>query len=313
MAAERLSVRKIREVLRLPALGLSQRDIGRSTGISHNTAGLYIGRAKKAGLLSPAAVEALDDTQLEAAVLGVPPSQETGRPIPDWSIVHRELSRKGVTLQLLWSEYKHSHPDGYQYTQYVTRFRLWEGTIDPVLRQEHRAGEKIFVDYAGQTVSIIDAETGEISQAQLFVGVLGASNFMYVELTASQSLPDWIGSHVRMYTYFRGVSELTVPDNLRAGVRKACYYEPDINPTYLDLARHYNTTVLPTRVAAPRDKAKVETAVQIAERSILAPLRNHTFHSIAEANHEVRRLLEELNDRPFQEARGHAPHTLRGT
>jgi transposase len=303
MAAERLSVRKIREVLRLHALGLSRRDIGRSAGISHNTAGLYISRAEEAGL-SPAAAEALDDTELEARLLTVVPANGTPRPVPDWPVVHQEMRRKGVTLQLLWSEYKHSHPDGYQYTQYVTRYRAWEGTLDPVLRQEHRAGEKTFVDYAGQTVPIIDAETGEVSEAQLFVGALGASNFTYAELTASQTLPDWIGSHVRMYAYFDGVSELTVPDNLKSGVRRACYYEPDVNPTYLDLARHYNTTVLPTRVAAPRDKAKVETAVQIAERWILAPLRNHTFHTLAEANREVKRLLEEFNDRPFQKLPG---------
>jgi transposase len=303
MAAERLSVRKIREVLRLHALGLSRRDIGRSAGISHNTAGLYISRAEAAGL-SPAAVAALDDTELEASLLPVLPSSDTPRPVPDWSVVHHELRRKGVTLQLLWSEYKHSHPDGYQYTQYVTRYRMWEGTLDPVLRQEHRAGEKSFVDYAGQMVPIIDAETGEVSEAQLFVGVLGASNFTYAEITPSQALPDWIGSHVRMYAYFGGVSELTVPDNLKSGVRQACYYEPDVNPTYLDLARHYNTTILPTRVAAPRDKAKVETGVQIAERWILAPLRNHTFHTHAEANREVKRLLEELNDRPFQKLPG---------
>jgi transposase len=303
MAAERLSVRKIREVLRLHGLGLSRRDIGRSVGVSHNTAGLYIERARVAGL-SAAAVEALDDTQLEALLLAGPPSSATPRPVPDWRVVHRELGRKGVTLQLLWAEYKQVHPGGFQYTQYVTRYRTWQGTIDPVLRQEHRAGEKAFIDYAGHTVEIVDAQTGEVSEAQLFVGVLGASNFTYAELTATQTLPDWIGSHVRMYAYFGGVPQLTVPDNLKSGVRHACYYEPDINPTYLDLARHYQTTVLPTRVAAPRDKAKAETGVQIAERWILAPLRNHTFHTLAEANREVARLLEVLNDRPFQKLEG---------
>lgn len=304
MAAERLSVRKIREVLRLNALGLTRRDIGRSVHISHNTAGFYITRAQEAGL-EPELLESLDDAELEARLFpastaAVAPSQ----PIPDWVEVHQELRRKGVTLQLLWTEYKQQHPDGYQYTQYVARYRAWESVLDPVLRQEHRAGEKVFVDYAGQTVPIVHAETGEVREAQLFVGVLGASNFTFAELTETQTLPDWIGSHVRMYSYFQGVAEVTVPDNLRSGVRRACYYEPDINPTYLDLARHYNTTVLPTRVAAPRDKAKVESGVLIAERWILARLRNHTFHSLAEANHEVARLREELNDRRFQKLEG---------
>jgi transposase len=218
--------------------------------------------------------------------------------------VHREVRRKGVTLQLLWLEHKATHPDGHQYTQFVTRYRAWENTLDPVLRQEHRAGEKVFVDYAGHTLAVVDPSTGEIREAQLFVVALGASNFTFAEVTWTQSLPDWIGSHARMYAYFGGVPQLTVPDNLKAGVRRACYYDPDVNPTYLDLARHYGTTILPTRVAAPRDKAKVETAVQICERWILAPLRNHTLVGLSEANREVKRLIEALNDRPFQKLPG---------
>ena len=303
MAAERLSMRKLREVLRLHALGHSKRTIGRSLKISHNTAALYLRRATEAGLSWPAA-EALDDRALEALL--VPPAPEPGacRPLPEWSTVHRELRRKGVTLQLLWLEYKAAHPDGFQYTQFVTRYRAWEDTVDPVLRQEHRAGEKVFVDYAGQTLPVVDPSTGELREAQLFVGTLGASNFTFAEVTWTQALPDWIASHARMYAYFGGVPRLTVPDNLRAGVRQASYYEPDVNPTYLDLARHYGTTILPTRVAAPRDKAKVETGVQICERWILAPLRNHTLLGLREANLEVSRLLEALNNRPFQKLAG---------
>lgn len=303
MAAERLSMRKLREVLRLDALGHSKRAIGRSLKISHNTAALYLRRAAEAGVSWPSC-EALDDATLESLLL--PPTPEAGapRPLPEWPSIHRELRRKGVTLQLLWLEYKATHPDGLQYTQFVTRYRAWENSLDPVLRQEHRAGEKVFVDYAGQTLEVVDPSTGELRPAQLFVGTLGASNFTFAELTWSQSLPDWIGSHVRMYAYFGGVPELTVPDNLKAGVRHACFYDPDVNPTYLDLARHYGTTILPTRIAAPRDKAKVETAVQICERWILAPLRNHTLVGLAEANREVARLLEALNDRPFQKLPG---------
>jgi transposase len=303
MAAERLSMRKLREVLRLAALGHSKRAIGRSLQISHNTAALYLRRAVEAGVTWPSC-EALDDATLESLLVPPPPEPGRGRPLPDWAVVHKELRRKAVTLQLLWLEYKAAHPDGFQYTQFVTRYRAWEETIDPVLRQEHRAGEKVFVDYAGHTLPVIDPTTGELRDAQLFVGTLGASNFTFAELTWTQSLPDWIGSHVRMYAYFGGVPQLTVPDNLKSGVRHACYYDPDVNPTYLDLARHYGTTILPTRTAAPRDKAKVETGVQICERWLLAPLRNHTLVGLAEANREVARLLEALNDRPFQKLPG---------
>jgi transposase len=176
--------------------------------------------------------------------------------------------------------------------------------VDVVLRQEHKAGEKVFVDYAGQTVPWIDRDTGEVHEAQIFVGTLGASNHTYVEATQSQSLPDWMGSHVRMYAWFGGVPEVTVPDNLKAGVRRACFYEPDLNRTYLDLARHYGTTVIPTRVAKPQDKAKVESGVLIVERWVLAPLRNHTFFSVAEINEAIAPLREALADRPFQKLEG---------
>jgi transposase len=303
MAAERLSMRKLREVLRLAALGHSKRAIGRSLQISHNTAAFYLRRAEQMGVAWPAC-ESMEDSDLERLLL--PPAPEAGarRPLPEWPVIHRELRRKGVTLQLLWLEYKAVHPGGLQYTQFVTRYRAWEDSIDPVLRQEHRAGEKVFVDYAGHTLPVVDPSTGEIREAQLFVATLGASNFTFAELTWTQTLPDWIGSHVRMYAHFSGVPQLTVPDNLKSGVRHACYYDPDVNPTYLDLARHYGTTILPTRTAAPRDKAKVETGVQICERWILAPLRNHTLVGLAEANREVKRLLEALNDRPFQKLPG---------
>ena len=303
MAAERLSVRKIREVLRLSAKGLTHRQIGRSLSISHNTAAGYLRRAAEADV-DAAAAEALDDVALVAALFPPVPPAGTCRPLPDWPEVAQELKKKGVTLQLLWHEYRSAHPDGYGYTQYVKHFRDWESSVDVVLRQEHKAGEKVFVDYAGQTVPIVDRESGEVRQAQIFVGALGASNHTYVEATETQSLPDWIGSHVRMYAWFGGVPEITVPDNLKAGVRSACFYEPDLNRTYLELARHYGTTVIPTRVAKPRDKAKAETAVQIVERWVLAPLRNHTFFSIAELNAAIAPLREQLADRPFQKLEG---------
>ncbi len=302
MAADRLSMRKLREVLRLAATGLSRRAIGRSLNISHNTVGLYLDRATLAGVQWPDCAR-LDDAALSAQL--VPPEPLTiPKLLPDWPTLHQELRRKGVTLRLLWLEYKATQPTGYQYSQFTTLYRAWADTLDPVLRQVHVAGEKVFVDYAGQTLPVVDPSTGECREAQLFVGTLGASNYTFAELTWTQSLPDWIGSHVRMYAGFGGVPRLTIPDNLRTGVRQPCFYDPDVNPTYADLAAHYGTTVLPTRVRSPRDKAKVETAVQICERWVLAPLRHHTLIGLAAANREIARLLAALNDRPFQKLAG---------
>ncbi len=296
-------MRNIKEVLRLEAEGFSSREIARSLKLGRTTVQRYRGRAARAGLSWPLPPE-LTESELEARLFPPPPPAGTPRGVPDWKHIAKELRRPGVTLQLLWLEYKAVHPEGCQYSRFCDLFREWKGSLDPVLRQEHRAGEKAFVDYAGQTVPVVDRETGEVLEAQVFVGVLGASNLTFAEATASQSLPDWIGSHVRMFDSFGGVPELIVPDNLGSGVTKACRYEPDVNPTYHELATHYGTAVLPTRPAAPRDKAKAETGVQIAERWILAPLRNHTFFSLAELNREIRRLLEELNDRPFQKLDG---------
>lgn len=255
MPAKRLSMRKIREVLRLRAQGLSNREIARAVGGGRTTVGRIRQRAEEVGLHWPLPEE-LTESALEA-LLFPPPPPPPGihpRPIPDWSQVHRELRRQGVTLQLLWLEYKAVHPDGYRYSRFCYLYSEWKASLDPVLRQVHKAGEKTFVDYAGQTVPVVDRETGEVREAQIFVGVLGASNFTFAEATWTQSLPDWIGSHVRMFEYFQGVSELLIPDNLGSGVKKACRYEPDINPTYQELATHYGTAVLAARKAKPRDK-----------------------------------------------------------
>lgn len=302
MAAERLSMRKIKEVLRLAALGHSRRAIGRSVGISHGTVGFYLQAAESAGLLGETA-EPLSETELEERLF--PPAKAEGaRPLPAWPEVERELRRPGVTLQLLWYEHKKAHPDAHQYSQFCTLFRKWKGSLDRVLRQEHRAGEKVFVDYAGQTVPIVDRTTGEERRAQIFVGVLGASNYTFAEATWTQDLADWTQSHVRMLAFFGSVPRVMVPDNLASGVRHACYYEPDINPTYHEMACHYGTTVIPARVRKPRDKAKAEAGVLLVERWILARLRNHTFFSLSELNREIARLLDELNDRPFQKLSG---------
>ena len=234
----------------------------------------------------------------------MPPSR-VPRPEPDWARVHRELSRhKGVTLQLLWLEYCEAHPDGYQYSRFCDRYREWRGRLDVVLRQVYRAGEKAFVDYAGSTVEVTDRRTGEIHEAKVFVGVLAASNYTFVDLTLSRSLPDWTASHVRIFECWGGVPELVVPDNEKAAVRRASRYEPDVNRTYHELAVHYGTAVLPARPRSPQDKAKVEAAVQNVGRWVLAPLRNHRFFSLAEAREAIAPLLATLNERPFQKTEG---------
>ncbi len=304
MPAKRLSMRKIKEVLRLCSQGLSDRQIARSVKVGRTTVRQIRKKAEAAGLNWPLPDD-LTETALEALLFpSHTPAGVHPRPIPDWKYIHTELRRKGVTLQRLWIEYKDTHRDGYQYSRFCELFHQWKDCLDPVLRQEHKAGEKTFVDYAGQTVPVVDADTGEVREAQIFVGVLGASNFTFAEATWTQSLPDWIASHVRMFNYFSGVSELLIPDNLASAVNKACRYDPEVNPTYRGLATHFGTAVLPTRKAAPRDKAKVENGVLVAERWILAPLRNHTFFSLDELNREIACLLNSLNDRPFQKLEG---------
>jgi len=277
----RSAMRKIREVLRLSlADGLSRRQIGVATGLPYTTVADHLARARAAGLDWPLP-DGLDDAALEARLFSsaaLPPGP--GRPLPDWADVHRELRRKGVTLQLLWFEYKERHPDGYQYTQFVERYRRWARQLDVVMRHEHRAGEKLFVDYPGQTLPITDPETGQISPAQLFVAVLGASSYTYATATASQALPDWIGSHVAAFEFFGGAPAIIVPDNLRSGVTRADRYEPEINRTYAELATHYGYAIITARPYKPRDKAKVEAGVLVAERWILAALRDRTFFSL---------------------------------
>ena len=297
-------MRKIREVLRLYfAAALSIRAIARSLGTSPSTVGDYLRRAKVAGLSWPVP-ESVDDTGLERRLFPAPPSSRTERPLPDWSEVHRELRRKSVTLSLLWQEYKETHPEGLQYSWFCDQYRAWAGKLDLVMRQDHRAGEKLFVDYAGQTVPVVVRETGGVRQAQVFVAVLGASSYTFAEATWTQTLQDWTASHVRAFEFIGGCPELVVPDNLRSGVSRAHRYEPDLNPTYHDLARHYGVAVLPARVRRPRDKAKAEVAVQVVERWILAALRHRTFFSLVELNAAIAELLERLNTRPFRKLPG---------
>jgi transposase len=294
-------MRKIKEILRLKwQHGLSKKQIAQSCKIARSTVKDYLNRAQKAGLSWPLD-PTLDDGALETLLF--PPNSASAcsqRKMPSMSYLYQELKRKSVTLQLLWYEYKEANPDGYQYSQFCNLYRQWHKKLHVTLRQQHRAGEKLFVDYAGQSVDLINPTTGEITEAQIFIAALGASSYTFAQATAAQDLPCWIRSHVHAFEFFGGVPEILVPDNLKSGVTHPCRYEPDINPTYQDLSEHYGTTVIPTRVRHPRDKAKVESAVFVAERWILAALRNHTFFSLAELNKAIAKELVKLNNRKFQ-------------
>lgn len=298
-------MRKIKEILRLKwEKGLSTRQIAESCDISRSTIKDYLDRAHINGLTWPLP-EYLDDVAIEQLLFPPAAHIDTNkRLMPAMEYIHRELKKKKVTLQLLWYEYKRANPQGYQYSQFCERYHQWRKNIDVCLRQSYRAGEKLFVDYAGQTILVTDSFSGKTREAYLFVAALGASNYTFAWASFSQDLPCWISAHVRALDYFGAVPELIVPDNLLSGVTKANYYEPDINPTYLNLSLHYGTVIIPARVRKPKDKAKVETAVKIAEMWILAALRNHTFFSLEELNKAVSEKLIELNERKFKKMDG---------
>ncbi|MCD6526626.1 MAG: IS21 family transposase [Desulfuromonas sp.] len=298
-------MRKIRETLRLHfGSGLGQRPIARCLNISRTTVGDYLRRANAAELGWPLP-ESLTDQQLYSQLFPpTTPVSTTGRSLPDFVYLHTELKRKGVTLMLLWEEYQAEHPQGYRYSQFCELYRRWARTLKLSMRQTHKAGEKLFVDYAGQTLPIVNPHTGEITDSQIFVAVLGASSYTFAEATLSQNLPDWLGSHRRAFEFFGGVPEIVIPDNLKSAVSKACRYEPDLNPSYQDLAEHYGTAVIPARVRKPKDKAKAEVGVQIVERWILARLRKQTFFSLSEANAAISTLLIDMNSRPFKKLPG---------
>jgi transposase len=296
-------MRKIRDVLRLKwVAGLSDRVIARSVGAGRTTVQECLQRAAAAGLGWPLP-ETLDDAQLQARLY---PRAATAVdiPLPDFAWVHRELSHQGVTRDLVWREYRARCVTGLGYTAFCVQYRRWLKSADPVMRFEHRAGDKLFVDYAGQTIPIIDRLTGELRSAQIFVAVLGCSNYTFAEATRSQALPDWLGSHVRAFEFFGGAPAAVVPDNLKSGVTRAHRYDPDLNPAYAELAAHYRVAVLPARVRKPRDKAKVEGGVLIVERWILACLRHRQFFSLAELNAAIAQLLAKLNTRRFKKLDG---------
>jgi transposase len=310
MAKDRLSMRKFKEVLRLKyEHQLTNRKIAKSCAMSHVTVGKYLALAEKAGITWPLP-DGIDDGELERRLYQKVDRAVAQKPtMPPMEDLFKELKRKHVTLQLLWYEYKQTQPDGYQYSYFCELYQKWRKGLDISLRQEHLAGEKLFIDYAGQTVPIIDPETGAVAfEAQIFVATLGASNYSFAEATASQKLPDWIKSHLRALEFFGGVPQILVPDNLKSGVTHPCRYEPDVNPTYMDLARHYGTTVIPARPGKPKDKAKVESSVLIVERWILAALRNHQFFSLAELNQAISEKLTIFNQRPLQRMKASRRH-----
>jgi len=309
MANRRLPMRKIKEVLRLKfECHLSERDIAHSCQISRTTVTDYLRRATIAGI-SWANIASLDEAQIIERLFPLVPLPEKPeliqRPAPDFQYIYDQLRtyRKfNLTLTQLWMEYKKGHPDGYQYSQFCEHYRRWRGKLDYVMRQEHRAGEKLFIDYS-DGLSFVNTSTGEIIPTQLFLAVWGASNYTYAEATLSQTLTDWIRSHVRAFEYFQRVPRVLVPDNIKSGVSQACKYEPELNPTYTDMAEHYGCAVVPARPYRPRDKAKVEAGVLIAQRWILAVLRQRTFFSLGEINAAIRECLEKLNSRILRHAK----------
>jgi transposase len=294
-------MRKISEALRLKAEGLSIRDIAAAIGAGAGTVYEYLRRAEAAGITWPLG-EDLDDEGLEEMLFPTPTAELEGRrPVPDWAQVHRELkAKKHVTLRLIWLEWRAERPDGWGYSQFCWHYKRWLGTQDVVMRLSYAAGERMFVDFAGDKATWVDPDCGEAHEAEIFVAVLGASGMLYVEATRSQDLGSWVGAHMGAWEAFGGVATVTVPDNLRAGVTKACFYDPEVNPTYAELARHYNTVVLPTRVAKPRDKAAAEAGVLVVERWVLAPLRHRRFFSLSELNEAIKTQVEWLNARAFR-------------
>ena len=294
-------MRKISEVLRLRAQGRSIREIAQSVGAGRTTVGEYLRRAEAAGLAWPLP-EGVGEEELDARLFPPPlPVPGALRPVPDWREVHRELkARKGVTRRLLWLEWREAHADGWGYSQFCWHYEQWLGSQDVVMRLSYAAGERMFVDFSGDRAPWFDPESGERHDAEVFVAVLGCSGKLYVQATAGQDLASFVSAHIGAWESFGGVCEVTVPDNLRAGVSKACFYDPEINPTYAELAAFYDTVVLPTRVRRPRDKAAVEAGVQVAQRWVLAPLRHRRFFSLAELNEAIAVEVAKVNGRPFR-------------
>lgn len=304
MPTERLSMRKILDMLRLHHQeGLSNRQIARSLKISPGTVSHYLTRARAARISWPVSDE-WDEDKLYELLFPQELKHIDNRPLPDMNWVHKELKRKGVTLLLLWYEYRIQNPKGYGYSRFCDLYRKFAKTLNPSMRLSHKAGEKMFVDYSGLTVEWIDKQTGVINKAEVFVAVLGASNYTYVEASDSQSSRHWVDAHIRALEFFGGSPKCIVPDNLKSAVTKPRLYDSDTNRGYQEMANHYETAIIPARVRAPKDKAKVEVGVQGIQRWILAPLRDCTFFSIEDINQAIAPLLKAYNHKPFQKLEG---------
>jgi transposase len=297
-------MRKIRDVLRLTFdQGLSLREVASSLSMPYSTVGIYLRRAKLAGLSWPLSDELFDD-ELEARLFPGEVKLVATKPGPDFAYVHKELRKKGVQLTLLWFEYREIHPDGYSYSQFCFLYRQWRRHVDVVMRQDHKGGE-LFVDFPGMRIPIYDAATLMVSfQAELFVAVLGASSYLFAVALRSQELEHWVAAHVDCFEFLGGVPSKVTSDNLKSGVTKAHRYEPDVNATYQDMASHYGTAIIPARPYKPRDKAKVEAGVQFAERWIIARLRRTHFTTLGALNEAILELVEVINLRPFKKLEG---------
>jgi transposase len=300
MPQKGLSMRNVREILRLHFEGgLSRRQIARSCNVSHSTVVSYLKRATQAGLAWPLPLE-MDDTALERLITSPPTPPPARRPLPDAAYLLQEMRKKHVTLALLWQEYRDTHPDGYGYTQFCHCYHEARRHLDVTLRQEHHAGEKLFTDFAGDTLPVVDPHTGQTHPAYLFVAVLGASSYTFARAVLCMNLANWVELHVQALEFLGGVPEILVPDNTSCAVLRPDRYEPDLNPSFAQMAAHYGTAIIPARVRKPRDKAKVEAGVLLAERWILAALRHQRFFALAELNDAIAPLLVRLNTHPFQ-------------
>ena len=295
-ARRELTMRQLRQMLRLSHDGVSAREIGRRLGAARSTIQDNLGRAQAAGIAWPLPDD-LSDEELERRLFARSGSKPglRRRAEPDWAALARELKRPGVNLMVLWEEYREVYPDAYGYSRFCDLFREFERRLSPVMRQHHVAGDKVFVDYSGKRIEILDGVTGELRAAEIFVAVLGASNYTYAEATWTQTLPDWIGAHVRMFRFFDGVPRLVVPDNLKSGVHRASFFDPEINRSYGMMAAYYGVGILPARPRRPRDKAKVEAGVRFAQTYLLGRLRHQTFFSLPEANAAISLALERIN------------------
>lgn len=295
-ATRELTMRQIRQMLRLARDGVSAREIGRTLGVARSTIQDNLKRASAAGLAWPLAGD-LTDAVLEQRLFAHAGVRRgfRRRIEPDWASLACELKRPGVNLMVLWEEYRAVHPEGYGYSRFCDLFREFERRLSPTMRQDHPAGDKVFVDYSGKKIMIVDRNTGVVREAEIFVAVLGASNYTYAEATWTQTLPDWIEAHVRMFRFFSGVPRLVVPDNLKSGVHRASFYDPEVNRSYGMMASHYGVGILPARPRKPRDKAKVEAGVRFAQTYILGRLRRQTFFSLVEANAAIAAALERIN------------------